>query len=767
VQSRKTCPTHQGKWKKFASDAWERRRRAATITSKNVASLVFLTARNVGDGLRPFLTAIVLENLIGVPLPVCVVIVGLSTIIYTFLWRHQIGHLERLCPICCVRLRRDPGMGDHWNRDGMMQRADERALAPGRRTTMCSVPRRRFLLAMILLMGSRYATGDESPRRLPRVDPSAAGMSAERLGEIENVVREALARDRVPGCVVSVGRHGKLVYLRAFGYRQTRKRWLSTNKEEITVRQLPTHLGGLTPDNALADYADGPAKAWERICGLELGAKPGTEFIYSDVGLIVLGELVRRVSSEGLDQFARQRIFQPLAMTETMFQPNQGLRARAAVTEQRDDRWMQGEVHVFLSNRAHPDGKGSVNSLAGQIGTISAAAVVTAAPTDMVHDAPADGQVLCGIDVLQRDMFRLLTGKRVGLITNHTGVNRDGVTTTRLLFTAPQVELKALFSPEHGMQGTLDVPQIGDSRDDDTGVAIWSLYGETRKPTAASLAGIDTLVFDIQDIGTRFYTYISTLGYAMQAAAEAHLEFVVLDRPNPINGIDVAGPVLDPGRESFVACHAMPVRHGMTVGELATMYRDAWSLSLDLKIVKVEGWRRGDFFDRTGLAWINPSPNMRSLTQALLYPGIGLLETTNLSVGRGTDTPFEVVGAPWVDGRQLAASLNAASVPGARFVPIRFTPTASKFAGEACQGVNVIVVNWAQFDPLRTGLEVARTLRRLHPGQWDAPAYDRLLLDAATWQAVSDGRTTAEIMDVYREELEQFKQRRGKWLLYD
>ena len=247
----------------------------------------------------------------------------------------------------------------------------------------------------------------------------------------------------------------------------------------------------------------------------------------------------------------------------------------------------------------------------------------------------------------------------------------------------------------------------------------------------------------------------------------AKLAFVVLDRPNPINGVDVAGPVLDAGRESFVACHAMPVRHGMTVGELATMYRDELGLSLDLQVVKLEGWRRSDFYDRTGLVWINPSPNMRSLTQALLYPGIGLLETTNLSVGRGTDTPFEIFGAPWLDGRRLAAELNAAALPGTRFVPVRFTPDASKFAGEACQGVNVIITDWSQFDPLWTGFAVASTLRRTFREQWDVAAYDRLLLDQATGQAVSDGKTPAEIMAVYRDELEQFKQRRTKWLLYE
>ncbi|MHB8973397.1 MAG: exo-beta-N-acetylmuramidase NamZ domain-containing protein [Pirellulaceae bacterium] len=771
--------------------------------------------------------------------------------------------------------------------------------------------------ALLVLWNAAQGWAEEPSRRLPCVDPGAAGMSQERLQEIETVVREALDQHCMPGCVVAIGRHGQLVYLRAFGERQTTPIPLAmttdtifdlasltkpiatatsvlllvergqldldgrvagylpefgrNGKEAITVRQLLTHQGGLTPDNALADYADGPAQAWERICGLGVQSAPGTKFTYSDVGFIVLGELVRRVSGEGLDQFSQQQLFRPLGMRETTFLPGESLRARAAPTEKREDRWMQGEVHdprayllggiaghaglfssaedlalyaqmmldrgtgnggrvlaaqsidmmtadypvstgirglgwdkrtgystnrgdgfspsafghggftgttlwidpqldlfvIFLSNRVHPAGQGSVNQLAGKIGTLAAASIVLPASNGDVRSQQPIPHVLCGIDVLQRDNFQLLAGRRVGLITNHTGVNLEGTTTARLLADAPEVRLTAIFSPEHGLEGKLDVPRIDDSQHGETGVKIWSLYGETRRPTAASLEGLDTLVFDVQDIGTRFYTYISTLAYAMQAADENKLTFVVLDRPNPINGRDVAGPVLDAGRESFVACHAMPVRHGMTVGELATMYRDELGLSLDLRVVKLEGWRRSDFYDRTGLVWINPSPNMRSLTQALLYPGIGLLETTNLSVGRGTDTPFEICGAPWLDGRRLAAELNAAALPGTRFVPVRFTPDSSKFAGEACQGVNVIITDWSTFDPLWTGLAMASTLRTMFREQWDVAAYDRLLLDQATGQAVSDGQAPAEIMAVYHDELEQFKQRRKKWLLYE
>ena len=377
------------------------------------------------------------------------------------------------------------------------------------------------------------------------------------------------------------------------------------------------------------------------------------------------------------------------------------------------------------------------------------------------------GKVLTGIDVLVRDGFRQLQGRRVGLITNHTGLDSRGKSTVTRLHESPAVDLLALFSPEHGLHGRLDVPLIGDSEDAGTGLRVYSLYGETRQPTAEMLAGIDTLVFDIQDIGSRFYTYISTLGLAMQAAAEHGLRFVVLDRPNPINGVAVAGPVTDPGRESFTAFHKIPVRHGMTVGELALMFRDELDIELDVEVIRAKGWSRSQYFDRTGLRWVNPSPNMRSLAQALLYPGIGLLETTNLSVGRGTDTPFEVIGAPWLDGDAIALELNRLGLPGVAFIPLRFTPDASKFEGEACGGVNILVTERPVFDPVRTGLEIASALRRVYPEAWDIDSYERLLVHQATLDAVREGRPYTVIEAGYREGLEDFGIRRRAFLLYD
>jgi uncharacterized protein YbbC (DUF1343 family) len=375
-------------------------------------------------------------------------------------------------------------------------------------------------------------------------------------------------------------------------------------------------------------------------------------------------------------------------------------------------------------------------------------------------------KVLTGTDVLVRDGFSTLKGQRIGLITNHTGIDGQGVSTIVHLYDAPGVDLVALFSPEHGLHGKLDIASISDSKDDGTGLRVFSLYGETRQPTAEMLDGIDTLVFDIQDIGTRFYTYISTLGLAMQAASEHGKRFVVLDRPNPINGVDVSGPVTDAGRESFTAFHGLPVRHGMTTGELALMFRSERNLDLELEVIELEHWNRAGYFDGTGLRWVNPSPNMRSLAQALLYPGIGLLETTNLSVGRGTDTPFEVIGAPWLNGDSFAFELNALGLAGVVFIPIRFEPSSSKFAAEACGGVNIAVTNRDIFDPVRTGLEIARQLRLNYPGEWDIESYDRLLVHAATFEAVHEGRNVSEIEAGYRQGLEAFNARRIRYLLY-
>lgn len=375
--------------------------------------------------------------------------------------------------------------------------------------------------------------------------------------------------------------------------------------------------------------------------------------------------------------------------------------------------------------------------------------------------------VLSGIDVLQRDGFAQLNGRDVGLITNHTGSGRSGDSTIQLLHTAPGVNLVALFSPEHGPAGKLDTSLIDNTIDPMTGINITSLYGKHRRPTSDMLKGIDTLVFDIQDIGTRFYTYISTMGEAMHAAAENNIRFVVLDRPNPINGMTVSGPVLDEGRQSFVGYHRLAVRHGMTTGELAQMFNAELQLGLDLEVIPVEGWQRADYFDATGLKWINPSPNMRSLTEAILYPGIGLLETTNLSVGRGTATPFELLGAPWLDGERFALELNRLNLPGVRFAALLFTPDASKFEGELCGGVSIIITARARFESVRTGIEIALKLRQLYADEWEFDAYDRLLVNKSVLEAIRSGRSYPEIEAIFHDELMEFIRRRSPFLIYD
>jgi uncharacterized protein YbbC (DUF1343 family)/CubicO group peptidase (beta-lactamase class C family) len=446
---------------------------------------------------------------------------------------------------------------------------------------------------------------------------------------------------------------------------------------------------------------------------------------------------------------------------------------------------------VFLSNRVHPDGKGDVGSLRGRIASIVAASItdkgveqartesarfasevlmsmerVTSRANQMTSlEPPTDAEVLTGIDVLERDGFKQLNGMRVGLVTNHTGRDRAGRQTIDALYAASNVRLSALFSPEHGIRGLAD-EKVSDSMDEKTGLPVYSLYGETRRPKPEQLKDLDALVFDIQDVGARFYTYISTLGYVMEEAARAGLPVYVLDRPNPIGGLDVEGPVADPDKLSFISYHTIPVRHGMTVGELARLFNEERKINCDLRVVKMENWRRGMWLDATNLTWVNPSPNMRSLTEAALYPGIGLLETTNLSVGRGTDTPFEVIGAPWLDGPRLASFLNNRKIAGVRFVPVRFTPKSSVFKNEECGGVNIIVTDRARFRSVLAGLEIAVALRKFYPAEWKVDDYARLLVNAETLAAVKRADEPEAIARLWTERLNEFRRARARSLLY-
>jgi uncharacterized protein YbbC (DUF1343 family)/CubicO group peptidase (beta-lactamase class C family) len=800
-------------------------------------------------------------------------------------------------------------------------------------------------------------------RYLPNSQPSLVGFSAPKLSQIDAVVEKDIAEHRLPGAVVLVARNGRVVKRSAYGARATEPAReamtadtifdlasltkvvatatsimmlvergkvrlsdpLSTyipeikgeGRDRITIELLMTHRAGYAPDFDLKERWIGYDEAIKRLIHEPLRNPPGVRFVYSDIGYIALGEVVRRASGLSLDEFARQNIFVPLGMRNTGFRPNANQRAQTAPTEKRrgqlsylgdapdnssadGDKWLRGEVHdptsyrmngiaghaglfstaddlaiycqmilnggvyrgarilgpltvaemtrprlvsdtgwarglgwdintsfstnrgdlfplgsfghtgftgtslwidpaarmfvVFLSNRVHPDGKGDVGPLRGRVASIAAGAVTDTAMVERARlqlskyyeqvnsdlarftfsreqalaisagTIPA-AKVFTGIDVLERDGFKQLVGLRVGLVTNHTGRDSAGRTTIDVLHKAPGVKLVALFSPEHGIRGLAD-EKISDSKDEQTGLPIYSLYGETRRPKPEQLKELDALVFDIQDIGARFYTYISTVGLVMEEAAKAKLPVFVLDRPNPIGGLDIEGPVADADKLSFTAYHTIPVRHGMTIGELAQLFNQQREIGCDLRVVKMDGWQRAMWLDETNLTWVNPSPNMRSLTEATLYPGIGLLETTNVSVGRGTDTPFEVVGAPWIDGRQLAAQLNGRRIAGVRFVPVRFTPRSSVFKDEECGGVNIIITDRARFRPVTNGLAIAVALRKLYPAQWKTDAYLRLLVNADTLQKLKGGDSAEQIARSWATKLEEFRKARAQFLLY-
>jgi len=691
-------------------------------------------------------------------------------------------------------------------------------------------------------------------------------------------------------------------------------------KDRITVEQLMTHRSGLPPDNEIADYVGKTIDPLSLIYELRPSYEPGTRFVYSDVGFILAAEIVRRISGKRIDQFAGENIYAPLGMVDTefnnpelskkfrdtpvrtqsgavldltyQFSAGYARIARTAPTENREGRWMRGEVHdprayemggvaghaglfstaddlaifcqmilnkgeyngvrilgpyavermvsaqtlptsqmrgigwdintsfssnrgdlfpvgtfghtgftgtsiwldpasesfvVLLTNRVHPNGKGDVTRLRSFVASIVAGATTEAphapvfahlnspptyvdAPRAVITRGVPSGPlhpVLTGIDVLERDGFKQLEGRRIGLITNHTGRDSKGRSTIDVFASAKNLKLVALFSPEHGLRGIEDA-SVGDSRDEKTGLPIYSLYEkDRRRPTAEMLRDIDTLVFDIQDVGTRFYTYTATCGYAMEEAARNKIKFVVLDRPNPINGYDIEGPVAEKElTESFTAYHPIPVRYGMTIGELAMLFNSERRIGADLSVIRMEGWRRADYYDGTALTWVNPSPNMRSLTQALLYPGIGLLETTNVSVGRGTDTPFELIGAPWIDGQRLAEALNRAGLAGVRFVPVKFTPRSSRFTGEECGGVNIVITDRGSFRSVITGIEIAYQLNMNYSSAWKVDDYIRLLANRAALAAVKEGKTPSEIAATWQGGLAEFARTRQKHLLY-
>jgi uncharacterized protein YbbC (DUF1343 family) len=370
-----------------------------------------------------------------------------------------------------------------------------------------------------------------------------------------------------------------------------------------------------------------------------------------------------------------------------------------------------------------------------------------------------------GVDILEQENFAPLRGKHVGLITNQTGMDSHARRIIDVLAHAEGMKLVALFSPEHGIAGRADAP-VSDAADGATGLPIYSLYAETRRPTDAMLKGIDALVFDVQDAGVRFYTYITTMAYCMEEAAKHHIEFVVLDRPNPLGGEVIEGPVLDHDRLSFTGYFPMPVRYAMTMGELAQMFNAENKIGADLHVVSMKDWHRNETYDQTGLRWIPPSPNLRTLNAAFLYAGIEILQSGGVSVGRGTDTPFELLGAPWIQAAELAAEMNRRAVPGVRFQTTLFTPDDGLYKGQYCQGVSIIITNRAELNSMRMGLEIAAALHRLYPQEFHLERIIELLGSQTTLERLERGDEPARVIAKWSDDLDKFRATRAKYLLY-
>jgi len=383
---------------------------------------------------------------------------------------------------------------------------------------------------------------------------------------------------------------------------------------------------------------------------------------------------------------------------------------------------------------------------------------------------PCRAEVLPGIDVLIERGFDTLVGKHVGLITNHTGLTRDGTSTIDVLFKTDKCQLVALLGPEHGIRGDAD-EKVVSGKDAKTGLPVHSLYGNQRKPTPTMLEGLDVLVFDIQDVGVRFYTYIATMSLAMEAAKEEGIGFVVLDRPNPIGGLKVEGAI--PPKElvgQFTCIHPIPTRHGMTAGELALFFNDRFVIGCDLEVVPMKNWERWMYYDRTGLRWVPTSPNMKTLNGAILYPGLGIAEGTLLSCARGTDRPFEMYGAPYFDASKIAANLAKREIPGIRFIPTRFTPTAKghPYEGKECQGVLAEITDRDRLDSVTAGLHFIQAIYQTHPEEYrEKKAFKTLIGDPDVWRRLTkENMAPEEIFRGWKDEVERFKRIREKYLLY-
>jgi uncharacterized protein YbbC (DUF1343 family)/CubicO group peptidase (beta-lactamase class C family) len=765
--------------------------------------------------------------------------------------------------------------------------------------------------------------------------PATAG--AGKLTAIAPVIDQAIRDHKTPGAVVLIGHGGRVVYRRAFGSRALLPRRLpmrldtvfdlasltkviatttavmqlmeqgklrledpvatywpefgANGKDVITVRELMTHYSGLPPDLQLEPAWSGYETAMRMIEQTSPIVPPGTRFIYSDVNYETLGELVRRLSGQTLDEYTSGHIFKPLGMAHTRFLPPASWRPLIAPTQHENGTsgpilWgtvhdptaramggvagqaglfsTAGDVAIFaqmlldggkghgtrvlssesvdkmttpqtltgkmavrglgwdidsalssnrgdlfpvgsfghtgftgtslwidpfsntyvivFANAVHPSGEGNVIALRSEAANIAAAAFakmptpqeLARRPTLTSYNEilasyrtprPADEKTVTGLDVLESENFTPLQGLRVGLVTNHSGRDAAGRRNVDLLAKAPGVKLTAIFSPEHGLAGVAD-ESVASGRDAATGLPVYSLFGDTNRPTDQMLAGLDALVYDIQDAGVRFYTYETTLGYTLEAAARKGLAYYVLDRPDPIGG-NAEGPVLDSDLRSFVGYFPLPVRHGMTMGELAQMFNQEQHLGAKLTVIKMKEWHRTTWFDETGLDWVNPSPNLRNMAEVTLYPGICMVEGTNVSVGRGTDRPFEVVGAPWIDGRKLADYLSSRRIQGVRFVPADFTPASSRFSGELCHGVQFDLVDRDALDSPQMGAELAAALFKLFPQIFKLDEALQLVGSHAVVEGIRAGRDPRRLAYEWEQnQLDAFRRRRAPYLLY-
>ena len=762
----------------------------------------------------------------------------------------------------------------------------------------------------------------------------------------DRLIEDAIAAKQIPGAVLLVGRGSSVVYRKAYGQRAlepipepmtvdtifdlaslTKPIATATavmqlvedgrlrlddrvanhlpdfgrhGKDTITVSHLLTHVSGLRGDLDLEDPWVGRDTALALAAEEIPLAAPGERFIYSDIGFLVLGALVERLSGLPLEQFVRQRITTPLGMKDTEFTPPASAQGRIAPTQRctplgprcegSGQILLRGEVHdptarrmrgvaghaglfgtaddlaryarmlleggalgsarilsplsivkmtspatppdmasirglgwdidssyssnrgellpigsfghtgftgtsiwidpltetyvILLTHRVHPDGRGDAGALRAQIATLVGAALRRLPDSARLREAqwtggqfqraPARrarstsdttaGLTLSGIDVLRSENFKPLIGKRVGLLTHQAAIARSGESTVELIARAPGITLVALFSPEHGLRSDLDaaVPSSVDAR---SGLPVFSLYGETRRPTAAMLRGIDTLVVDLQDVGARFYTYATTMGYLLEEAARSRIEVVVLDRPNPLGGTTIEGPSLERGELGFTAYFPMPIRHGLTLGELARVFNAEGKIGANLSVIGVRYWQRDAWFDETGLPWVAPSPNLRSLQSTLLYPGVATIEGANVSVGRGTDTPFQLIGAPWIDGVRLAAELNGREIPGVRFYPVTFTPTSSRHQGERCGGVSIVLTDRERLPVVRLGLELASALDHLYGPRFEL---DRIagLFGRELVNRLRNGEPPQRIVDSWAAQEAAWRRLRAPYLLY-